>query len=99
MRDPEDDDAAREALEEWLRDRPHAAIVVAAVDRLPDDTLEIGMKLSRITGYHIIGLAQALLKEAIATAEASGSLLDPEMEKLRQAFALLDSEAEPAALN
>jgi len=99
MRDPEDDDAARQALEEWLSDRPNAAIVVAAIDRLPDDTLEIGIKLSRLTGYHLIGLAQALLQQAIETAEISGSLLDPELEKLRQAIALLDSESEPAALN
>src|SRR5581483_9278311 len=99
MRDPEDDDAAREALEEWLRDRPNAAIVVAAVDRLPDDTLEIGMKLSRLTGYHLIGLAQALLKEAIATAVASGNILDPELEKLKTAVSLLDDESEPATLN
>jgi hypothetical protein len=99
MRDPEDDDAAREALEEWLKDRPHAAIVVATIDRLPDDTLDIGMKLSRLTGYHLIGLAQALLQQAIEMAEASGSVLDPELEKLRQAIALLDTESEPTTIN
>lgn len=99
MRDPEDDDAAREALEDWLRERPNAAIVVAAVDHLPDETLDIGMKLSRLTGYHLVGLAQALLQQAIASAETSGNVLGSEIEKLRQALALLDSDPAPVAFN
>jgi len=93
MRDPEDDQGARQALEEWLKERPQAGIVVAAVDRLPDDTLDIEVKLSRLTGYQLIGLVQALLQQAIDIAlETPGAALDPDFERLQKAKALLDGE-------
>lgn len=93
MRDPEDDQGARQALEDWLRERPDAGIVVAAIDRLPDDTLDVAVKLSRLTGYQLIGLAQALLQQAIDIAlENPGAVLDPEFERLQQAKALLDGD-------
>jgi hypothetical protein len=93
MREPEDDEDARQALEDLLKDRPSAGIVVAAVDRLPDDTLDVALKLSQLTGYHLIGLVQALLQEAInLAAENPGVTLDPEFTRLQQAKALLDPE-------
>ena len=100
MRDPEDDVSARQALEDWLRDRPEAAIVVAAIDRLPDDTLDVAVKLSQLTGYHLIGLVQALLQEAIdMVAETPGATLDPDFERLRQAKALLEGDHAPTLMN
>jgi hypothetical protein len=96
---PEDDQGARQALEDWLRERPEAAIVVAAIDRLPDDTLDVAVKLSRLCGYELVGLVQALLQQAIDIAsEASGATLDPEFERLQQAKALLDGESVPELL-
>jgi hypothetical protein len=93
MRDPEDDQGARQALEEWLCERPEAGIVVAAIDRLPDDTLDVVVKLSRLTGYQLIGLVQALLQQAIDIAsETPGADLDPDFERLKGAKALLDGE-------
>ncbi|HEY3919565.1 MAG TPA: hypothetical protein VGL83_17385 [Stellaceae bacterium] len=93
MRDPEDENEARAALEEWLEDKPEAAIVVAAIDRNPDDTLDVALKLSRLTAYHLVGLVQALLQQALDAAEATpGAGLDPELETLRRAKALLDGE-------
>ena len=99
MRDPEDDEAAKQALEEWLRERPEAGIVVAAVDRLPDDTLDVEVKLSRLTGYQLIGLVQALLQQAIdLAAETPGVELDPDFERLQRAKALLEGESTPERL-
>jgi hypothetical protein len=100
MRDPEDDQAARQALEEWLSERPEAGIVVAAIDRLSDDTLDVVVKLSRLTGYQLIGLVQALLQQAIDIAsETPGANLDPDFERLKQAKALLDGETAAAVLH
>lgn len=96
MRDPEDDNEARAALEEWLTEKPDAAVVVAAIDRNEDDTLDIALKLSRLTAYHLIGLVQALLQRTLDSAEATPrASLDPELEILRQAKALLDGEKPP----
>ena len=100
MRNPEDDQSARQALEDWLRDRPDAAIVVAAIDRLPDDTLDVAVKMSQLSGYHLIGLVQALLQEAIdMVAETPGATLDPDFERLRQAKALLEDDGAAVRLN
>ena len=100
MRDPEDEEGARQALEEWLRERPDAGIVVAAIDRLPDDTLDVVVKLSRLTGYQLIGLVQALLQQALdIAAETPGAALDPEFERLQQAKALLDGETVPERMH
>jgi ribosomal protein S18 acetylase RimI-like enzyme len=102
MREREDDAAARQALDDWLRQRPSAAIVIAAIDRLPDDTLDITLRLGRVSGYQLIGLVQALLQQAIETVgQIPGVTLDPDFERLRQAKALLDAQGvdRPAALN
>jgi len=99
IRDPEDDQAARQALDEWLRERPEAGIIVAAIDRLPDDTLDAEVKLSRLTGYQLIGLVQALLQQAIDWAsETPGVELDPDFERLQRAKALLEGESAPELL-
>lgn len=47
---PEDAAEARRALEEWLRDRPVASIVVAAIDEQPGGELDIALRLSAIAG-------------------------------------------------
>lgn len=100
MRDPEDDEGARQALEDWLKERPDAGIVVAAIDRLPDDTLDVAVKLSRLTGYQLIGLVQALLQQAIdIAAETPGADLDPDFDRLQRAKALLDGESTPEVLH
>jgi hypothetical protein len=100
MRDPEDDEGARQALEDWLKERPEAGIVVAAIDRLPNNTLDVVVKLSRLTGYQLIGLVQALLQQAIDIAsETPGADLDPDFERLQQAKALLDGETIPEILH
>ena len=100
MRDPEDDEGARQALEDWLKERPEAGIVVAAIDRLPNNTLDVVVKLSRLTGYQLIGLVQALLQQAIDIAsETPGADLDPDFEQLQQAKALLDGETIPEILH
>jgi hypothetical protein len=100
MRDPEDDEGARQALEDWLKERPEAGIVVAAIDRLPNNTFDVVVKLSRLTGYQLIGLVQALLQQAIDIAsETSGADLDPDFERLQQAKALLDGETIPEILH
>jgi hypothetical protein len=100
MRDPEDDEAARQALDDWLKERPEAGIVVAAIDRLPDDTLDVAVKLSRLTGYQLIGLVQALLQQAIDIAsETPGADLDPDFARLQRAMALLDGENTPEVLH
>jgi hypothetical protein len=94
MTESEDDDGARQALEDLLRDRPHAGIVVAAVDRLPDDTLDVALKFSRLSGFHLVGLVQALLQEAIdLAAENQDAAFQPEFARLLQAKALLDGES------
>ena len=99
MRDPEDDQGARQALEAWLLERPEAGIVVAAIDRLPDDTLDVEVKLSRLTGYQLIGLVQALLQQAIdLAAETPGAVRDPDFERLQRAKALLEGESAPERL-
>ena len=99
MRDPDDDQAAKQALEDWLKERPDAGIVVAAIDRLPDDTLDVEVKLSRLTGYQLIGLVQALLQQAIDIAsETPGAELDPDFERLQRAKALLEGESAPDLL-
>ena len=99
MPDREDDQAAKQALEDWLEERPDAGIVVAAIDRLPDDTLDVEVKLSRLTGYQLIGLVQALLQQAIDIAsETPGAELDPDFERLQRAKALLDGEGAPELL-
>ena len=99
MRDPEDDQGARQALEDWLRERPEAGIVVAAIERLPDDTLDVEVKLSRLTGYQLLGLVQALLQQAIdLAAETPGAALDPDFERLQRAKALLEGESSPELL-
>jgi hypothetical protein len=99
MRDPDDDQGARQALDEWLRRRPEAGIVVAAIDCLPDDTLDVEVKLSRLTGYQLIGLVQALLQQAIDIAsETPGAELDPDFDRLQRAKALLDGESTPERL-
>jgi hypothetical protein len=100
MRDPEDDEGARQAFEDWLKERPEAGIVVAAIDRLPNNTLDVVVKLSRLTGYQLIGLVQALLQQAIDIAsETPGADLDPDFERLQQAKALLDGETIPEILH
>ena len=100
MRDPADDEGARQALEDWLKERPEAGIVVAAIDRLPNNTLDVVVKLSRLTGYQLIGLVQALLQQAIDIAsETPGADLDPDFERLQQAKALLDGETIPEILH
>jgi hypothetical protein len=95
----EDDQAARQALDEWLRERPEAGIIVAAIDWLPDDTLDVEVKLSRLTSYQLIGLVQALLQQAIDWAsETPGVELDPDFERLQRAKALLEGESAPELL-
>ena len=99
MPDREDDQAAKQALEDWLKERPDAGIVVAAIERLPDDTLDVEVKLSRLTGYQLIGLVQALLQQALDIAsETPGAELDPDFERLQRAKALLEGESAPALL-
>jgi hypothetical protein len=100
MRDPDDDDGARQALDEWLKERPDAGIVIAAIDRLPDDTLDVVVKLSRLSGYHLIGLVQALLQQAmdIALETAPNAALDPEFQRIEQAKELLDADVIPETL-
>jgi hypothetical protein len=61
--------------------------------------LDVAVKLSRLSGYQLIGLAQALLQQAIDIAlENPGATLDPEFERLQQANALLDGESVPELL-
>jgi ABC-type phosphate/phosphonate transport system ATPase subunit len=61
--------------------------------------LDVAVKLSRLSGYQLIGLAQALLQQAIdIAAENPGATLDPEFERLQQAKALLDGESVPELL-
>ena len=100
MRDPEDDEGARQALNDWLEERPDAGIVVAAIDRLPNDTLDVAVKLSRLTGYQLIGLVQALLQQAIDIAlETPGADRDPDFGRLLRAKALLDGETAAEVLH
>lgn len=99
MRDPDDDEGARQALETWLGERPEAGIVVAAIDCLLDETLDVEVKLSRLTGYQLIGLVQALLQQAIDIAsETPGAELDPDFERLQRAKALLEGGSGPELL-
>ena len=99
MRDPDDDEGARQALEAWLRERPEAGIVIAAIDSLPDETLDVEVKLSRLTGYQLIGLVQALLQQAIDIAsETPGAEPDPDFERLQRAKALLEDGGPPELL-
>jgi hypothetical protein len=85
--------AAKSSPFDWLRQRPSGAFVIAAIDNLPDNTLDIALKLGRVSGYQLIGLVQALLQQAIETvARIPGVALDPDFERLRQAKALFDAQ-------
>lgn len=70
-RDPEDDDLATQSLEEFQADSD-AMIVVGSAKLLPDESLEVGMRISHGTPYHLIGLAQAILKAAHDSAVEAG---------------------------
>jgi|SRR6185437_1372719 hypothetical protein len=68
---PEDVAEARRALEDWIRDRPNGSIVVASIDEQADGALDIGLRLSALTGYHLIGLIQALVGHTLTVLEQS----------------------------
>ncbi len=87
----EDNAQARQALETWLTQKPGAGIVVAAIDELPDGALDVSMRLSAVTGYHVLGLMQALVKQTVATVEETPlAKLSPEYETLMEIKALLE---------
>jgi hypothetical protein len=65
-RAPEDSAEAQQALTTWLSQKPDAAIVVAAMDEQPDGSIDIEVRLSALTVYHILGLMEALADQAIA---------------------------------
>jgi hypothetical protein len=92
-RTPEDNADARQALETWLTQKPGAAIVVAAIDDLPGGVLDVSMRLSAFSGYHLMGLMQALVEQVLASvADApDGAKLAPEYETLLQIKELIES--------
>jgi hypothetical protein len=81
----------------WIRDRPLASIVVAVIDEQPNGELDIGLRLSAISGYRLIGLIQALIGHTLTVVEqspvATGS---QEYDVLREIKALLDGGRPPA---
>lgn len=88
---PEDVAEARRALEDWIRDRPNASIVVAAIDEQADGALDIGMRLSTLPGYHLIGLIKALVDHTLTVVEQSPvATASREYETLCDIKALLD---------
>ena len=96
-RNPEDAAEARRALEDWIRDRPNASIVVAAIDEQADGALDIGMRLSALTGYHLIGLMEALVDHTLKVlAQSPVAAASRDYETLCEIKALLD-EGPPLA--
>jgi hypothetical protein len=91
-RDPEDDEEARTALNQWLIDQPEAAIIVAAINRGTGDELDISLHLSCMTPYQLVGLIQALLAQAIeaASRQSGGANRSPELDALREVQAFLE---------
>lgn len=93
-RDPEDDIEATRALAQWLEDKPDASIVVAAIDQGQSDELDIALRLSRLTAYHLIGLVQVLVEHVVTIVEETPEPdLQPEYETLLKVKELLDGGA------
>jgi hypothetical protein len=85
-RDPEDDEAVRAALNQWLDEQPEAVVIVAAINRGTHDELDVSLRLSRMTPYQLVGLIQALLAQAIeaASRQPGGADRSPELDALRE---------------
>jgi hypothetical protein len=92
-RNPEDDLQARRSLDEWLTERPDAAIVVAAIDQRQDEGLDVGLRFSALTAYHLLGLMQVLIDHTMTIFEETGASQSPEYDTLRQVKALLGGPA------
>lgn len=81
----------RRALEDWIRDQLNASIVVAAIDEQADGVLDVGMRLSALTGYHLIGLMQALVDHTLKVlAQSPVTTASRDHETLCEIKALLD---------
>jgi hypothetical protein len=101
-RDLQDDPILLRSLKGWLRDKPCASCVVAAIDPGENDELEISLQLSHLSAYQLIGLIQALLDHTIAIAEdVHGDTAESstEVNRLRAAQATLDGASIDAPAN
>jgi hypothetical protein len=97
-RTPEDAVEARQALESWLTQKPGASIIVAAIDEQPDGSLDLGMGLSALTGYHIIGLMEALADQALSIADEVPEVKEsPEYDRLLRVKQMIAGGDEPQA--
>jgi hypothetical protein len=95
-RDAQDDLDLLRSLKVWLRDKPRASFIVAAMDEQEDGELEISIQLSRLSAYQLVGLIQAVIAHTIGMAEAAhGQKAAVEIDRLRRAQAVFDGAADP----
>ena len=95
-RDPEDDALTLAALMQWQKERPNAAIVIAAADTGGAGApLDIGLRLSNHTAAHLIGISLALINMAIEDIEGHAQPDRAMLACLRGAFAQLSGTPQP----
>jgi hypothetical protein len=95
-RDPEDDALTLAALMQWQKERPDAAIVIAAADKgRPGEPLDIGLRLSNHTAAHLVGISMALINSAIEDIEGDAQPNQTILDRLRSAIAQLGGKPQP----
>jgi hypothetical protein len=89
-RDPDDDTLTLATLIRWQKERPEAAIVIAAADtRNLGEPLDIGLRLSNHNAAHLVGIAMVLIDTALADVAAHASPSKIVLDRLRTAIAAL----------